>query len=166
MRLTLAAAALIALAACSPKAADNEATPAPSAAVSGPQMKPGEWRTTVTMREIKMAGMPSGAMNLEPVVATDCVTSGELDGFLKRSAMDEDATGANCTINEMKAEGGRFAGRSECTDPDGATRTMQMAGSYGETRVDLTMDMAGQSPRGPMTAKMHMLAERIGDCKS
>ena len=167
MRIATLAAVLIALAACSPKAEKTEA-PAPEAAApvnAGAKMKPGEWRTTAKIVEMTMGGVAAPPGALRSNVGTECVTSDDFDDFVNRRSMDERATGADCRFNDLKVAGGRFEGRSECTDPAmGGTRTMEMKGVYGETSVTMDMTMTGQSPRGAMSMKMNIVSERIGDC--
>jgi hypothetical protein len=167
MRFVTVAAVLVALAACSPKGGNEEgAGPAAAAPASpGARMTPGQWSTKVSMLEMTMGGVKAPPRAMQATTVSECVTSDELDDFVNRRSMDERATGADCRINDLKVANGRFEGRSECTDPAmGGTRTMVMTGTYGETRVDMEMAMTGQSPQGPVSMKMRVLSERVGDC--
>lgn len=161
--MRIAALALAAaLAACSPKA--EKAPEAPSApAAAATTVKPGQWRTTVTILDVSAAGMPAGAMAQMkargPMVTTTCTTSDDLKEFTQKGATQNSA----CTITRMETGGGRIDGETTCT-ADGMTQTVKMTGTHAPDRVDMTMDMSMQTPAGPMTQKMQMLSERIGDC--
>jgi hypothetical protein len=172
MRIVFATLVL-ALAACSP-AAEKKAEDAAAPAVAAPEnpgarMRPGEWSTTVTFVDMQAPGMPAGMAKkiaLDPVAVSECVTTTELDDFVNRRAIDDRAAGTNCTSNEMKVGGGRIEGSAACTDPEGNARTLTMSGTYGDTSVDLTMKMEGQTPRGPMSSTMRMQSQWTGECKS
>jgi hypothetical protein len=171
MRRTLTCLALtlgVALAACSPPAAKKEdggtgAAPAPAAST----VKPGQWRTTLTFTDMTAPGLPAAVvakMKADPVVDVSCNTSEDVADFANKSLADDEDAGKNCTVNRMNNAGGRIDGESSCTMPGGTTMTMRMAGTYSADRVDMTMDMNGQTPAGPMSQKMQMVAERLGDC--
>lgn len=163
MRHILIVAVAAALAACSPSAPKGEA-PEAAAPPAAAKMKPGEWRTTVTMVDMAMEGMPAGMarkFRMEPIVTIECVSGDKIDDFVNKRSSNE--PGAACTMSDVNTSGGRFAAKTTCTGAGGA-RTVAMSGVYGESKVELDMDMTGDTPSGPMSAKMHMLSERTGDC--
>lgn len=158
------------LVACAPPAAEKKAdagasSPAAPAELVGTKMAPGEWRTTVTMLEMTAPGLPPGAaarMAQRPIESTECVTAEDIDKFIGKRSTDEDS---HCSFTDIRASGGHIEGTGSCTGEGGA-RTMTMSGDYGPSRVDVNMTVTGDMPAGPMSAKMHMLSERTGDCKS
>lgn len=166
MRLMFAVAIAAALVACSPKAEKTEETtvePGAGMAAAASTVKPGQWRTTVSIVDVSAAGMPAAVLSQMkasgPIVTTDCSTSDDVKDFTtKRAAKD-----SNCTVSRMDTGGGRIDGETSCT-VDGMTQTVKMSGTYGAERVDMTMDMNMQTPAGPMSQKMQMVSERIGDC--
>jgi hypothetical protein len=163
MRPVVALAFVVALAACSPKAGkDAEAPPAPDA-TAATTVKPGQWRTTVTMLDMSAPGVPAAALaqmkSQPPSVTTDCTTSDDIREFTgKRAARD-----GQCTMSRMDAGGGRIDGESTCT-VEGMTQTVKMSGTYGAERVEMDIDINAQTPAGAMSQKMHMVSERVGDC--
>lgn len=165
MRRLALAALILALAACSPKPAETagkapEAAPAAVAA----KLQPGQWRTTTTIAEMAVPGMPKGALDLKPIVTEDCITSDDIAAFTNRSAMHDADEGVSCVSDSMTVSGNTIKGSSTCSGGEGGTRKMEMAGTYGPARVDMTVQMTGESPRGSMSTKMTMVSERIGDC--
>jgi hypothetical protein len=162
-----------ALAACSPPASQTASTPASSTSASGgaanpvgTALQPGQYRTTVTIVSMNMPGMPAGVaekMQGRPNVTEDCVTSDDVAELTRKSLVNEEE-GQHCTENSITSANGRIQGTATCRNDDGGTYTMQMNGTYGSNHVDMTMNMSGQTPMGPMTQQMHMVTDRIGEC--
>mgnify|MGYP001164584840 FL=1 len=161
-----------ALAACSPPAPQTGSSGAPSTAPSAPgasvgaALQPGQYRTTVTIVSMNMPGMPASAvqrMQARPTVTEDCMTTDDVAELTRKSLVNEDS-GQHCTENTITSANGRILGTATCNQRDGGTYTMQMNGTYGSNHVDMTMNMSGQTPMGPMTQQMHMVTDRIGEC--
>lgn len=163
-RMVLAAGIACVLAACSPPAqqAENGASaPADAAAAGG--MQPGQYRTTITMRELSIPGAPSTPINMAPTVTEDCVTSSDIAEFTQGDMVDGDS-GDTCTQNSMSTAGGQIQGESTCTGPNG-TRTVQISGTYSANRVDMDISSTSTDARaGVGTMRMSLASERIGEC--
>ena len=167
--LTASLFALVAAAACSPAADKKGAAPAADPAVvvgrGDNLMRPGQWRTTITITAMDIPGLPPAAaakMKARPMSTEECVTSQDMDEYLnKRANIDPDS---NCSVNEMTHSGGHIEGRSTCKGGDGTSHTTHMTGTYNADRVDMTVNVEGQGTRGAVNQTMSLSAERIGDC--
>jgi hypothetical protein len=166
MRLVLpiAVAAALLAASCSPPAQKKDETPAAAPGASpAATLKPGEWRTTLTMVDMSMAGVPASAIaqmkSRPPFTVNDCSTAEDIKEFAGKRATQD----SNCTVNRMDSSGGRISGESTCTH-EGITQTVKMTGTYGPERVEMDVEVNAQTQAGPMSQKMHMVSERIGDC--
>ena len=171
MRLVAASLfALIALAACSPAADKKGEAPGAAPTVTAPgggAMSPGQWRTTVSVTAMSMPGLPPGAaakMKSRPFSSEECVTSADMAEFLGKKANTDPDDAARCTVNRMDHSGGRIEGQSTCTDGAGGSHTVHMTGTYRADRVDMVVNVDGQTSQGPMSQTMSMTSERIGDC--
>ena len=165
--LTASLVVLVTLAACSPAADKKNAAPAAAAAPSAGAdlMRPGQWRTTMTITAMDIPGLPPAAaakMKARPISSEECVTSKDMDEYLnKRAKPDPDA---KCSVNEMTHSGGHIEGRSTCDDGDGKSHSVHMTGTYNADHVDMTVNVEGQGARGAVNQTMSLSAERIGDC--
>lgn len=155
-------------AACSPPAQQGaDGGPAGGAPASNMNaMQPGQYRTTVTILEMTMPGVPASAManmNMQPISTVECVTSTDIAEFASNDMPVEE--GVTCTQNSMNTAGGRIEGSSTCQGPTG-TRTMQMTGAYTSTHVEMEIASASPMPNGAgdMTQRMRMVTDRMGDC--
>lgn len=162
------------VAACSPPASQSGANgaasgaPASNGAAVSAALQPGQYRTTVTIVSMNMPGMPAGMaekMRAAPNVSEDCVTSEDVAELTRKSLVNEDAD-QHCTENHITSANGRIEGSATCSNGDGGTYTMQMNGTYGSNHVDMNMTMSGQTPMGPMQQQMHMVTDRIGECRA
>jgi hypothetical protein len=171
IRALLFASACV-LAACSPPAsqtsANGSASTAPAApgASVGAALQPGQYRTTVTIVSMNMPGMPASAvqqMQAHPTVTEDCMTTDDVAELTRKSLVNEES-GQHCTENSINSANGHIQGTATCNSGEGGSYTMQMNGTYGSNHVDMTMNMSGQTPMGPMTQQMHMVTDRIGEC--
>ena len=174
IRILTIAFCITALAACSPPApvqsADSAASVTPQPPVpggaSGASVEPGKWRTTVTILESTIPGAPAAALaaaKAKPFVGEECSTSDDVKEFTRKNLTDED-DGTTCTSNTLTVVNGKISGQSECKDSDGMTRAMTVDGSFTSTHVDMNMSLTGSTPMGPMSQKMHLVADRIGAC--
>lgn len=167
MRIWIIAGMACALAAgCSRPAQQSAENEAGGSAASIGSMQPGQYRTTITMLEMNIPGVPADAMrnmNMQPVTTEDCVTSTDIADFAADPMNNAD--GVSCTRNTMNTAGGRIEGESTCTTPQG-TMTMHMTGAYSRTHVE--MEIASTSPApsgaGQMTQRMRLVTDRIGEC--
>lgn len=173
LRALLLAAACV-LAACSPPAsqsADASKTGAATPSPAGPPVQaihPGQYRTTVTIVSMNMPGVPASMvekMRAQPNVSEDCVTSDDIAELTRKSLVDADE-GQTCTDNTVTSENGHIQGSATCRNEDGVSYTMQITGTYGADHVVMDMNLSGQTPGGPMSQQMHMVTDRIGECRA
>ncbi|HVV32274.1 MAG TPA: DUF3617 family protein [Vitreimonas sp.] len=168
--MILAGAAAL-LAACSPPASTtnaNGATASAPAAAGGAatSIRPGQYRTTVTIVSMSIPGVPQSqlqAMQAQPQTDEDCVTSGDISDLARKSLIDADE-GETCTDNHMNAANGRIEGAANCTNADGDTHSMHITGGYTPTHMDMDVTMTGQSAAGQMSQHIRMVTDRIGEC--
>jgi hypothetical protein len=135
-------------------------------AAPGDGVQPGKWKTTVTISEAKIPGVPPAAlarMQAKPMVDEDCITTDDVRSFIGQHAMSDDDD--NCSTNTVTAAGGKVSGEAICTDDDGLKKTASVTGTYSATTIDLSLVIAGQTPKGPMSQKIHVAGARIGACK-
>jgi hypothetical protein len=152
------------VAACSPPAqAPGDNTGAGGAAMSS-SLQPGLYRTTVTMLEMNIPGVPAQSINMQPTTHEECVTTSDVNEFTSGSMVDADS-GETCTQNSMSTGGGHIQGEAVCTGPNGA-RTMQINGSYTSNHVEMEISSASDMPGGggQMTQRMSIVTDRVGDC--
>jgi hypothetical protein len=171
MRTVLLAGLTAALmAACSPPASQAPGESADNAGGAGApagmgQMQPGQYRTTVTMLEMNMPGVPAGAMAQmqgNPVTTEYCVTAGDVADVSMRDIRNGQ-NGMNCTDVRTNSSGGHIDNEATCTTPVG-TMTMHMVGTYTTTRTEIETTSTTQMAQGEMTQRSRMVSERIGDC--
>lgn len=167
-------AALCAVASCSPPASqssDASKSGAVTTSPAGPPVQaihPGQYRTTVTIVSMNVPGMPAGMaekMRAQPNVSEDCVTSDDIAELTRKSLVDADE-GQTCSDNTINSANGHIEGSATCHNEDGVSYTMQITGTYGADHVVMDMNVSGQTPGGPMSQQMHMVTDRIGECRA
>ena len=135
-------------------------------AAPGDGVQAGKWKTTVTVSEAIIPGMPPAALarlQAKPMVDEDCITTEDVRNFIGKHAMSDDD--GECSTNTVTAAAGKVSGQAICTDEDGLKKTATITGSYTATSLDLNLAIAGQTPRGPMSQKIHIVGQRISACK-
>lgn len=170
-----AATALALLAGCGDTAADapkGEMTANEVAAeMSSIELEPGQWEMTQEIVEASAPGMPEAAlaqMRGQKTTVQSCITPEQA----KKPDADFFAGQQNqgCKYEDFSMAGGKVRGKVTCTGGDmPGTMTMAMAGTYGASAYDMTMDMqmvptAGADAPGAMTFKSHTTGRRIGQC--
>ena len=167
--LTVSLFALVAVAACSPAADKKGASPTEPAVVANGGgdgvMRPGQWRTTVTITSMTIPGLPPAAaakMKTRPFSSEECVTSRDMDDYLNKRATTD--ANAKCSVNKMSHGGGHIEGQSTCDDGEGGSHTVHMTGTYAADHVDMTVNVEGAGARGAVNQTMSLKSERIGDC--
>jgi hypothetical protein len=153
-----------ALAACSPKAGDKEAAPAPTARNA---IEPGSWRYTIKYSQLQLDGMPKGALSgpSEVMVPESCLTEKDTNfsSFVEDNSIGEQAADMDCTTVRMNTAGGKIDGLRTCTSK-GGTLNVAMTGTYAPNRVDMMIDMQGDAGMGNIHQTMQVLSERVGPC--
>lgn len=137
--------------------------------------QPGQYKQIVEIRQIDIPGMPKeAAERMKAMMETRqdrefCLSKDEADkGFrdmFDRVGKQDDT----CTYAKFDVDGGTLDARMECKAGQGATGTIDLHGTVGETASDITMAMdvsGGSAPMGNMKMKMHMSLQRMGACKS
>lgn len=149
-RLILALSVAAGLAACAP----SETAPDPAAPVS--TMAPGQYRTTVTFA-------PGSTGPEAPMISTEqCVSTAEIADLVNDSIRADDAQA--CSENTIRTANGRIEGRVVCLDAAGSPRTMELSGTYGNSRADMDLVLTDRTPGGTATRQGRVLIERVGSC--
>lgn len=138
-----------ALAACAP----SETSPGPTAPVSS--MAPGEYRTTV-----RYAPDSTGADS--PVMSAEqCVTTADIADLVNGLASGDSAS---CSENTINTANGRIEGRVVCLDAQGSPRTMEISGTYGNNRADMSLAVTDSADGVTATRQGQVVIERVGVC--
>ena len=132
---------------------------------------PGLWQSKVTIEQFDMPGMPADvAETVKKTMAErqqhsfqNCVTPEEA-----QRPKEEFFAGKNneCRYDHFTMGGGKIDAVMHCGKA-GEGPNMQMAGSYSPDSYDMHTSMAMQSQgngMGGMTMKMHVAAQRVGEC--
>lgn len=131
-------------------------------------VNPGKWRSTVTIEEMTMPGMPPEmAAQMKGFAGRtetheSCLSADEA----KRPKEDFFSGGKNCRYDNFSMGNGRIDAVMKCKE-DGATHTMTMNGTYSGDTYDMRMAMrsdAGEGADAGMTMKMRVEAKRVGQC--
>lgn len=141
-----------------------------SGMMSGDTMiEPGEWQSKVTIQEMNIPGMPAeyaGKMKQmlaerQQETSKHCLTKEDVkkpkEGFF--AGQDKSCHYAHFTMG-----GGKMDIQMVCNE-QGSTQTTNMSGGY--TPTSYSMDMSSNATGGErqgMTMKMHVDAQRIGEC--
>ncbi|HTN13723.1 MAG TPA: DUF3617 domain-containing protein [Sphingomonadaceae bacterium] len=176
--------AAIALAGCGKKeeaptggeAAGSEKPAAAAGGIAGMEMpQPGLYKQTVEIIEMSFPGMPEAmAAQMKKSMSanmslTDCLTPEESKEALKQLSSRSFGKDSNCTYDKFDVGGGKLDAVMKCGGKDGESGTFKLAGTFGSTGSEMTME-GDQSmpdmPGGTMHMKMRMVSERIGECKS
>ncbi len=164
----MAAAALAAvLAACSPPAQQASAPQSAeqaqaSVAAVNAAMETGQWRTTITVTEANIPGVPANIasqMMGQPITVEECRTTADAQEMAQDWAQDE----PGCATGTFRFNGNQFEGEQTCTS-DGATTTVRYTGTLTPTRMEGVSEVNAQTPAGAMTQRATIVSERIGPC--
>ncbi len=130
-------------------------------------VNPGLWRTTMTIDEMSVPGMPPEAaaemqkMQGRTTTAEKCLTPEDV----KKPKEDFFGGNDNCRYERLTMGNGKIDAVMNCTG-DGATQKMTMAGTYsGDTynmRIEMTPASGGET--AGMGMKMRVDAKRVGQC--
>jgi hypothetical protein len=129
------------------------------------KLKPGQWETSFSVTDLKMAGMPKGmpqgmeeqmkgAMSKRAIV--HCVTPEEAEKPDASFFANQDKA---CTYNGFDMSGGAVKGTVTCTR-EGMTTTASMTGHYAPDSYDMAMEM--NAAGGPNGMTMAMKATSAG----
>jgi hypothetical protein len=134
---------------------------------SDSMVEPGLWQTKATVLEMNVPGMPPQyAEKMKQSLAEHrneaskhCVTAADVkkpkEGFF--------GADKSCRYDHFTMGGGKIDIQMVCKQ-ESLTQTTNMSGSYTPTTYSLDMSSAGTGPEQGMTMKMHVDAQRIGEC--
>ncbi|MCJ2188973.1 DUF3617 domain-containing protein [Novosphingobium beihaiensis] len=162
-----------------PSAAETAGTPmsadeAAQAAARLERPRPGSYKQTIEVMDLQIAGLPENAasqmkgMIRKTDTHTFCITDEDNDDGYK-DMLQNAGQGGDCTYSKFDVAGGRLDAQMHCAMPGQGDAVMTMNGTVSETGSDVIIGMdvtGGQPPMGNMKMKMHMIAERVGDCPS
>jgi len=156
--------------------AGKGANPAEAIAAAGIEMpQPGLYKQTVKMVEMSIPGMPAAAAAQmkqsmsSGMTMTDCLTPEESKEALKQLTERGMSKDSNCTYDKFAVSGGKIDAVMKCEGEEkGTSGTFTLNGSFSSTGSDMTIEgdqAIPEMPGGKMHMKMHMVSERIGECK-
>jgi hypothetical protein len=171
IRTCIAAAGLLALAACGSSGTKGEGNGASTKAGSGGggtvALQPGEWEMTMEMVNMSAPNLPPAIvaqMKRAPTVTRDCVTPEEAKGP-KPETFAAQQNGNNCKQEDFVWGAGRAHGKTSCTSANGSDKmVMTMDGTYTPQSMDMTLKSETQTHNVSMSSEMHMTGRRIGEC--
>jgi hypothetical protein len=134
---------------------------------SNSMVEPGLWQSKVTVQEMNIPGMPPEyAAKMKQSVAEQrnqlsrhCITEAEV----KKPKEDFFGADKSCHYAHFTMGGGKMDIQMVCK-AENMTQTMNVNGSYTPTTYSLDMNSSGSGPQSGMTMKMHVDAERVGEC--
>ncbi len=173
---SLFALSAAALAACGQSASDS----ADGGAVAGKdalanaaeaafQMKPGKYRTMVTIDRIEIPGMPGGmgdqmkAMLSKAANHESCVSPEQAARGME--IMKEQMARGQCQFDKFEASGGKIDSAFSCKTAEGMQLRAASTGTYSDTGSTVSAKGEMTGPGGvQMRVEQTMVTERIGDC--
>jgi hypothetical protein len=176
-KFVLAGAAMLALAACSGKNADQngdgnvspEQIKSEMAEGGGFEMQPGEWEVKINFSSIEGKGIPEQAkaalkeQMAKGSTSKSCLTKEQTD---KPGAdLFGSPEGSNCTFAKFDRSGNKMSIDMTCKPAGPMVLNSKMEGSFGAQEYSMTMeqDMEGL-PTGPIVMKGTIEGRRLGDC--
>ena len=172
VRTTVAAAGLLALAACGSSGSKSEGNGAAANAGGGPSggavaLQPGEWEMTMETLNVSAPGMPpdvAARMKREPTTTRTCMTPEEAKGP-KADTFVPQQNGMNCKQEDFAWGSGRIHGKTTCTGINGSgTITSEMDGQYSAQSMDMRVKTDTKTPGVSVAAEMRISGRRIGEC--
>lgn len=163
---SICAAGLLALAGCGgggEEQADGNAAAGETesaAKVEGTaEIRPGQWEMTV---EMPTAGIPKemlAQMGGGKITTLQCITPDEA----KASSGDLFDTGqtGDCKSSNVSVGDGRMRGTLTCSGEGGGPTSVEMEGSYGPERYEMTQKM---TLAGGEETEMKISGRRVGEC--
>ena len=135
---------------------------------SDSMVQPGLWESKVTIQDLNFPGMPAQYLDkMKQSIAEHrnesskhCVTPAEV----KRPKEDFFGADKNCKYDHFTMGGGRIDVAMVCHEED-TTNNMNVTGTYTPTSYSIDTSMNGSGGRqNGMTMKMHVDAQRVGEC--
>ena len=134
---------------------------------SDSMVQPGLWQSKVTVLDMNVPGIPpqyQARMKQEMAehrndTSKHCIKPEDV----KKPKEDFFGADKSCKYNHFTMGGGRIDIQMVCRE-ENMTQTTNLAGSYTPTTYSLDMNSSGSGPQQGMTMKMHVDAQRIGEC--
>ncbi len=176
-KFVLASAAMLAVAACSGKNADQDGDgkvsqeEIKSEMADGGKfaMQPGEWEVKINFSSIEGKGIPEQAKAAikeqiaKGATSKSCLTKEQTDkpgGDLFGSP-----EGSNCTFAKFDRSGNKMSIEMTCKPAGPMVLKSKMEGSFGAEEYSMTMEQGMEGlPTGPITMKGTIEGRRLGDC--
>jgi len=170
VRSGIAAALMLALAACGGAAEDepgNDGVSAKAAAAgSDIKLDPGQWEMTYEVTDVDAPGLPAGAMAAmagKKNLMSLCITPAEANR--PNGEIFSVQKGADCTRDGFEMAGGRISGTMTCSGGETAGKvTMAMDGRYSGQSYEMTNKMTTETEGMRMTISSRASGRRTGDC--
>jgi len=134
---------------------------------SDSMVEPGLWQSKATVLEMNIPGMPPQyAAKMKQTMAEHrneatkhCITAADV----KKPKEDFFGADKSCRYDHFTMGGGNIDIQMVCRE-ENMTQTTNMKGSYTPTTYSLDMSSNGSGPQQGMTMKMHVDAQRVGEC--
>ena len=134
---------------------------------SDSMVEPGLWQSKVTVLDMNIPGIPAQyAAKMKQEMAEHrnesskhCIKPEDV----KKPKEDFFGAGKSCRYDHFTMGGGKIDIQMVCKE-ENLTRTTNMSGSYTPTTYSLDMASNGTGPQQGMTMKMHVDAQRVGEC--
>ncbi len=125
-----------------------------TASAETPNLEPGMWETSATIRG--EGGFPMPEQNH---TSSDCMTAEDL---ASGDAFFEDADECEFQRREIRRDGADF--EMTCSDPSGMTMKMTASMKFHGDTSEGTIRAELETPMGPMTVVTTLEGRRIGEC--
>jgi len=171
IRSCIAAAGLLALAACGSSGTKSDENGSAAAKGGGApagavKLQPGQWEMTMETLNVTAPGLPPAilaSMKRPKVTTQNCMTPEDAEGPNGKFLSGGDQ--GNCTHEGFTMAGGRLHGSTTCTAPGGAGKTtMAMDGQYAPQSMNIAMTMTSDMGGRQLKVESRMTGRRIGDC--
>jgi hypothetical protein len=136
---------------------------------SDSMVEPGLWQSRVTVLDMNIPGMPAQyAAKMKQEIAEHrneaskhCIKPEDV----KKPKEDFFGAGKSCRYDHFTMGGGKIDIAMVCKE-ENMTQTTNMSGSYTPTTYSLDMNSSGSGPQQGMSMKMHVDAQRVGECSA
>ena len=136
-------------------------------------VRPGKWRSNVTIEAFEVPGMPPEAVKrMKTVVAqnqqqgfTTCLTPEDV----KKPKGEFFSGNQQCRYDHFTMGDGKIDAAMRCPSGEGMTQVMTMKGTYSPEQYTMRMTMKGEGVSKPvsgMNMQMRVDSKRIGECSA
>ena len=133
----------------------------------GDLMSPGRWEGTITIKDMRMPGLPPEQQKMiaaklgKSNAMISCVTPEQVKA---RHAFFTGDEMKRCTYDSFKMGGGKLDAKVSCNN-EGSKMSAVMHGDYSPDsyRMEMSNQMGGEA--GGMTSTVVVDAKRVGECR-